>query len=89
MEYRIFTDGMEQEDVININDPFDAESYYEENKYFSGMYTEKQKTVYNSRERFGSPESFFGYFRIKQKTASGRNLRQLQQSFFQANNAWL
>jgi myo-inositol 2-dehydrogenase/D-chiro-inositol 1-dehydrogenase len=34
MEYRIFTDGMEQEDVININDPFDAESYYEENKYF-------------------------------------------------------
>jgi myo-inositol 2-dehydrogenase/D-chiro-inositol 1-dehydrogenase len=34
MDYRIKTDGMKHEEVIRINDPFDDESYYTENKHF-------------------------------------------------------
>jgi myo-inositol 2-dehydrogenase/D-chiro-inositol 1-dehydrogenase len=34
MHYRIKTEGMPHEEVIRINDPFDAESYYTENKHF-------------------------------------------------------
>jgi myo-inositol 2-dehydrogenase/D-chiro-inositol 1-dehydrogenase len=34
MTYRIKTEGMPYEEVVRINDPFDAESYYTENKHF-------------------------------------------------------
>ena len=34
MTYRIKTAGMPYEEVIRMNDPFDAESYYTENKHF-------------------------------------------------------
>jgi predicted dehydrogenase len=34
MDYRIKTAEMKHEEVIRINDPFDAESYYTENKHF-------------------------------------------------------
>ena len=34
MDYRIKTEGMAHEEVIRVNDPFDAESYYTENEHF-------------------------------------------------------
>lgn len=34
MTYRLFTHNMEHEQVTQLNDPFDAESYYAENKHF-------------------------------------------------------
>jgi len=34
MEYRLLTENMKYEQVTYINDPFDDESYYLENKYF-------------------------------------------------------
>lgn len=34
MDYRIKTEDMEFEQLTHVNDPFDSESYYEENKYF-------------------------------------------------------
>ena len=34
MDYRIKTDEMKHEEIIKINDPFDAESYYTENRHF-------------------------------------------------------
>jgi myo-inositol 2-dehydrogenase/D-chiro-inositol 1-dehydrogenase len=34
MDYRIKSEASDHEQIIRINDPFDAESYYMENKYF-------------------------------------------------------
>lgn len=34
MTYRLFTDEMEHEHTTPLNDPFDSESYYTENKHF-------------------------------------------------------
>ncbi len=45
MEYRIRTEEMECEQISLINDPFNSNSYYEENKYFV-------ECIENGRRRF-------------------------------------